>query len=84
MEPSELSDTQAVPSELSDTQAVEQLQTAYTQVRQEMGNVIVGLDDVIEQVFITLICGGHCILEGVPGVAKTRLISTHFHPSFSR
>lgn len=64
------------PSEKSDTEATQELQAAYTRMREEMSKVIVGLDEVIEQTFITLICGGHSILEGVPGVAKTRLIST--------
>jgi MoxR-like ATPase len=45
-------------------------------LRQQLATVIVGLDDVVEQILITLLCRGHAILEGVPGLAKTRLIST--------
>ncbi|HWB02723.1 MAG TPA: MoxR family ATPase [Verrucomicrobiales bacterium] len=43
---------------------------------EQMAGVIVGLEDVIEQILIAILCGGHCILEGVPGLAKTKLIST--------
>ena len=64
------------PNESSDTQAVRDLQTAFAEVQREMSGIIVGLDEVIAQTFVTLICRGHCILEGVPGLAKTKLIST--------
>jgi MoxR-like ATPase len=43
-------------------------------VRAELGKVIMGQDAVVEQVLITLLCGGHALLEGVPGVAKTLTI----------
>ena len=42
----------------------------------ELGKVIVGQDDVIEQVLIALFTGGHCLITGVPGLAKTLLIKT--------
>src|SRR5688572_14157084 len=47
----------------------------YRAMVNQLRNVIVGMDDVIEQLFIALVCRGHCILEGVPGLAKTLLIS---------
>lgn len=59
-----------------DLAAVQGLQEAFTRLRGEIGRVIVGQDDVIEQLLISLFCRGHCILEGVPGLAKTLLIST--------
>ena len=42
----------------------------------ELRKVIVGQDDVIEQVLIALFTGGHCLITGVPGLAKTLLIRT--------
>ena len=59
-----------------EVEIIEQLHQHYAALRQEMAEVIVGLDDVIEQLMMALICRGHCILEGVPGLAKTKLIST--------
>ncbi len=56
--------------------AVEKLQRAYSQIRSQMAQVIVGQDEVIEQLLIALFSRGHCILEGVPGLAKTLMIST--------
>jgi MoxR-like ATPase len=43
-------------------------------LRAEMGRVIVGNEELIEQVFIALVCGGHCLLEGVPGLGKTLMV----------
>ncbi|GMU37658.1 MAG: MoxR family ATPase [Phycisphaerae bacterium] len=60
----------------NDVEAVEALRSGYARLRAEMGKVIVGQDDVLEQLFIALFAGGHCILEGVPGLAKTLMIST--------
>ncbi|MBI4579502.1 MAG: MoxR family ATPase [Planctomycetes bacterium] len=42
---------------------------------EQLGRVIVGMTDVIEQLFIAMVCRGHCILEGAPGLAKTLLVS---------
>ncbi|MDF1753256.1 MAG: AAA family ATPase [Verrucomicrobiales bacterium] len=56
--------------------AAGRLHNAYLMFLDQFGNVIVGLNRPIEQIFITLICGGHAILEGVPGLAKTKMIST--------
>ncbi len=63
-------------SETRDIEAVQRLQAAYARIRAELAKVIVGQDDVIEQLLIALFAGGHCILEGVPGLAKTLMIST--------
>jgi MoxR-like ATPase len=59
-----------------DTQAVAWLKQAAGQVRSELGKVIVGQDEVVEQVLIAIFAKGHCLLEGVPGLAKTLLISS--------
>ena len=56
--------------------AVEKLQKAYHDLRAELGKVIVGQDQVIEELLIALFCRGHVLLMGVPGLAKTLLIST--------
>src|SRR3954454_9296010 len=56
--------------------AVEKLQKAYHSMKQEMGKVIVGQEAVIEELLIALFCRGHALLVGVPGLAKTLLIST--------
>ena len=55
---------------------VEELQQAYRDVTAEIGKVIIGQDKVINELFISLLARGHCLLVGVPGLAKTMLIST--------
>jgi MoxR-like ATPase len=57
-------------------QSIERLNTAYRKIRTEMSKVIVGQDQVIEELLIALFSRGHCLLEGVPGLAKTLMIST--------
>src|SRR3978361_2398668 len=56
--------------------AVEKLQRIYCDMRAELSKVIVGQDAVIEELLIALFCRGHALLVGVPGLAKTLLIST--------
>lgn len=60
----------------SDLAHVALLREAYGSLRIQIAKAIVGLESVTEQIFTTMICRGHCILEGVPGLAKTKLIST--------
>lgn len=70
-----------------DLEAVEQLKTAYTQIVGEIGKVIIGQKEIVDQLLIALLCGGHGLLVGVPGLAKTLLISTlarALNLSFSR
>ncbi|MEZ0484505.1 AAA family ATPase [Fibrella aquatica] len=45
-------------------------------LKAEIGKVIIGQEEAIDEVLITLLAGGHCLLEGVPGLAKTLLVST--------
>jgi MoxR-like ATPase len=59
-----------------DVQAVDDLHRTYAELVQSMGGVIVGQQEVIEQLLVALLCRGHCILEGVPGLAKTLMVST--------
>ena len=73
--------------DLTDTQAAEQLRLSYEKLRVELAKKIVGQEDVIEQVFIAMAAGGHCLLEGVPGLAKTLLVKSFadaLHLSFRR
>ena len=59
-----------------DLEAVEKLRDAYDTMRKEMARVIVGQGEVIEELFLALFSRGHCLLQGVPGLAKTLMIST--------
>ena len=59
-----------------DVAALEKLSAAHMQIRREIGKVIVGQEAVIDQMMVSLLAGGHALLEGVPGLAKTLLIST--------
>ncbi len=47
---------------------------AFEEVKNEMSRVIVGHGELVEGVFIALVCGGHCLLEGVPGLGKTLVV----------
>lgn len=57
-------------------EAVDGLALAYKNLKQEIGKVIVGQDDVVKAVIISLFSNGHSLLVGVPGLAKTLLVST--------
>ncbi|MGB5107887.1 MAG: MoxR family ATPase [Candidatus Zixiibacteriota bacterium] len=60
----------------ADLQAVEKLRDARTRIKAEIGKVIIGQDRVVDELLIALLSNGHCLLVGVPGLAKTLLIST--------
>src|ERR1041384_4119983 len=60
----------------NDLDAVKQLKDAFNEIKRQLSRVIVGQDQVIEELLIALFSRGHCILEGVPGLAKTLMIST--------
>lgn len=59
-----------------DIQAVKQLQETYQKLKKEIQKVIVGQDQVINEVITALFSKGHCLLIGVPGLAKTLLVTT--------
>lgn len=61
---------------MSDVAAVEQLVSKYTALKKEIRKVIVGQDEVVEQVLLSIFSGGHALLIGVPGLAKTLLVNT--------
>jgi len=59
-----------------DMQAVADLHASYTRLTKEVGKVIIGQHDIVEQIITALLAQGHCLLVGVPGLAKTLLIKT--------
>jgi MoxR-like ATPase len=68
-------------------QQVEGFQRQFKAVKQEIAKVIVGYDDIIESAIMSLLAAGHVLLEGVPGLGKTKLVSTLsevVHLKFSR
>src|SRR5882672_5172804 len=70
-----------------DLQAVEQLKSACAKIKAELGKIIVGQEAVVDQVLIAILTRGHALLVGVPGLAKTLLVSTlsqTLHLSFKR
>lgn len=72
---------------IADEQLISRLATAVDGLREQLRQVIVGQEEVIDQLLICLFSRGHCMLEGVPGLAKTLLISTlarTMNLSFSR
>ncbi len=60
----------------SDVEAVDALASSYKDLKSEIGKVIVGQDDVVKAVILSLFSNGHSLLVGVPGLAKTLLVST--------
>lgn len=60
----------------SDVEALDALAAKYNQLRSEIGRIIVGQDEVVKNVLISIFSRGHCLLVGVPGLAKTLLVNT--------
>ncbi|MEK6644062.1 MAG: AAA family ATPase [Planctomycetota bacterium] len=71
-----MTDSTKAASDNADLAAAQKLREAYQRLRTELRRTIVGQDEVIEQLLIALFAGGHCLLEGVPGLAKTLMISS--------
>jgi MoxR-like ATPase len=70
-----------------DLKALENLKNVYQSVRSELAKVIVGQEEVVEQILIAIFAQGHVLLEGVPGLAKTLMVSTlarSLHLAFNR
>ena len=59
-----------------DRHSIEQLKGAHDRLRNELGKIIVGQSDVIEHLLVAIFAQGHCLLEGVPGLAKTLMVSS--------
>jgi MoxR-like ATPase len=78
---------QPPPATNSDHETFELLQSARPRITTELGKAIVGQHDVIEQILIALLAGGHCLITGAPGLAKTLLVKSIaqiFHLEFRR
>jgi MoxR-like ATPase len=63
-------------TEMNDVEAVKNLTSKYAAMRSEISKVIIGQDEVIEELLISIFSRGHCLLVGVPGLAKTLLVNT--------
>lgn len=61
---------------MSDKIAIDELVNHYKELKNEIHKIIVGQDDVVDQVLISIFSRGHCLLVGVPGLAKTLLVNT--------
>ncbi|HTN21002.1 MAG TPA: AAA family ATPase [Pelobium sp.] len=60
----------------SDAEAIDAFSKVYDEIRKEISKVIVGQDEVVKSVLISVFSNGHCLLVGVPGLAKTLLVQT--------
>ena len=67
---------QSVSESVDPESAAREVNAAYAQITTEVHKVIVGQDQVIDELLIVILCGGHALVVGVPGLAKTLLIST--------
>lgn len=61
---------------MSDKQALDNLKAKHEELTREVGKVIVGQENVVKEVTMAILAGGHCLLVGVPGLAKTLLVNT--------
>ena len=61
---------------MAETADTAQISESYDNLRKEIGKVIVGQDEVVDQLLVSMFCRGHAVVVGVPGLAKTLLIST--------
>ncbi len=59
-----------------DVQLIDQLRAAHQKLRREIGKIIVGQEEVLDQLLMAIFCRGHALLVGVPGLAKTLMVST--------
>ncbi|MDA3961675.1 MAG: MoxR family ATPase [Planctomycetota bacterium] len=65
-----------VPEDPSESELVARLTEARGKLLEQLHKVIVGQEEVLEQLFLAVLCRGHCLLEGVPGLAKTVMVQT--------
>ena len=61
---------------MSDVAAIERLVNKYAELKKEISKIIIGQDEVINQILISIFSGGHSLLVGVPGLAKTLMVNT--------
>lgn len=67
-------ETETLPP--TDEQTVDQIIHGYDQIKTELGKTIVGQQEVIDEILISLFAGGHCLITGAPGLAKTLLVKS--------
>ena len=65
-----------IMSDNTDVKLLDEFVVQYNNFRSEISKVIVGQDEVVKEVLISIFCNGHCLLVGVPGLAKTLLVQT--------
>src|SRR5881628_4230682 len=73
--------------QMADKQLVEQIISGRARIETELAKVIVGQNQVVEELLIALFAGGHCLITGAPGLAKTLLVKSLaqiFHLKFQR
>ena len=78
---------QTAPAEPTEQETVEQLVAGRARIESELAKVIVGQREIIEELLIALFAGGHCLITGAPGLAKTLLVKSIaqiFHLRFQR
>ena len=61
---------------MNDVQLLDKFVVSYNTFKEEISKVIIGQEDVVKEVLISIFCNGHCLLVGVPGLAKTLLVQT--------
>src|SRR5437763_15560288 len=77
----------SLPAPENDIAMIEKLRDAHQSLRKEIGKVIVGQDQVLDQLLMAIFCRSHALLVGVPGLAKTLMVSTlaqSLHLNFKR
>ena len=67
-------ETETLPP--TEAETVEQIIQGYTQIKAELGKTIIGQQEVIDEILISLFAGGHCLITGAPGLAKTLLVKS--------
>jgi len=87
MSPDQTTPSGSLSEGADDVQAVDKLLRSQRSIRQQLAKIIVGQEEVIDQLLVALFASGHCILEGVPGLAKSLAVSClaqAVHASFNR
>ena len=64
------------PQTPTDAETVDQILTGYSRIKSELGKTIIGQEDVIDEILISLFAGGHVLITGAPGLAKTLLVKS--------
>jgi MoxR-like ATPase len=78
---------ESTPHSLENTNTLSVISTGVTKIKAELSKVIVGQKDLIDSLIIAIIANGHCLIEGVPGIAKTlsaKLLAQSIQVNFSR